>query len=228
VHPNYPNEPLLLVAQPGNTFTIIDQKGDRYNPDFTRQYVNNSHYRRSNDNVGDLSTYQFDSPDISQRLPNVSQQHSPVNINNTSMAKIIDGDECSEEIYGLSITPKATQWMSEEPPMTKTRRLTSGTIRPMLRRASSTHAIRSEMSDKTKPSLVKTPPVEIKSSSYVVQSWPLVDGDDVVGDEIKGLVATEIVMGKRRHRRRSLDDGDDEVVDNVQADVVGMLSMDGK
>ena len=62
----------------------------------------------------------------------------------------------------------------------------------------------------------------------MVQSWPLVDGDDVVGDEIKGLVATEIVMGKRRHRRRSLDDIDDDVVDDVQADVVGMLSMDGK
>jgi hypothetical protein len=144
------------------------------------------------------------------------------------MAKIIDGEECSEEMYGLSVTPKATQWMTDEPPMAKTRRLTSGTIRPLLRRASSTHAIGPDVLDKNKQSLVSTPPVEIKSSSYVVQSWPLVDGDDVVGDEIKGLVATEIVMGKRRHRRRSLDDIDNDVVDDVQADVVGMLSMDGK
>ena len=52
------------------------------------------------------------------------------------MAKIIDGEDCSEEMYGLSVTPKATQWMTDEPPMAKTRRLTSGTIRPLLRRAS--------------------------------------------------------------------------------------------
>lgn len=36
-HPERPNEPLLLVAQPGNTFTIIDQDGKRYNRDFTPQ-----------------------------------------------------------------------------------------------------------------------------------------------------------------------------------------------
>jgi hypothetical protein len=36
-HPDRPNEPLLLVAQPGNTFTIIDQDGKRYNRDFTPQ-----------------------------------------------------------------------------------------------------------------------------------------------------------------------------------------------
>ncbi|CAO3675803.1 unnamed protein product [Umbelopsis ramanniana] len=227
VHPNYPNEPLLLVAQPGNTFTIIDQKGDRYNPDFTRQYVSNSHYRRSNDPVGDISTYQFDSPEISQRPPNHSYDRSPVDIEK-SLTKLID-DDCSEEMYGLSVTPKATQFMTDEPPMAKTRRLTSGTIRPLLRRASSTHAIGPDVLDKSKPpSSISTPPVEIKSSSYVVQSWPVVDGDAVVGDEIKGLVATEIVMGKRRHRRRSLDDIDSEIVDDVQADVVGMLSMDGK
>jgi hypothetical protein len=230
MHPNYPNEPLLLVAQPGNTFTIIDQKGDRYNPDFTRQYVTNSHYRRSNDQVGDLSTYQFDSPEISQRPPNASSlERRPVDIDNATMARIIDGEEYNEEMYGLSVTPKARQYMTEETPMAKSRRSTSGTIRPMLRRASSTHAIGPpDIADKSRKSQVQTPPVEIKSSSYVVQSWPLVDGDDVVGDEIKGLVATEIVMGKRRPRRRSLDDGEYQVVDNVQADVVGMLSMDGE
>ncbi|KAJ2964554.1 hypothetical protein NQZ79_g537 [Umbelopsis isabellina] len=229
MHPNYPNEPLLLVAQPGNTFTIIDQKGDRYNPDFTRQYITNSHYRRSNDQVGELSTYQFDSPEISQRPPNASSaERRPVDIDNAMMAKIIDGEEYNEEMYGLSVTPKARQFMTEDTPMAKSRRSTSGTIRPMLRRASSTHAIGPELADKSKTSQVQTPPVEIKSSSYVVQSWPLVDGDDVVGDEIKGLVATEIVMGKRRHRRRSLDDSEYQVIDSVQADVVGMLSMDGK
>ncbi|KAI7894310.1 uncharacterized protein EV154DRAFT_415442 [Mucor mucedo] len=36
-HPDKPNEPLLLVAQPGNTFTIIDRDGKRYNRDFTPQ-----------------------------------------------------------------------------------------------------------------------------------------------------------------------------------------------
>lgn len=36
-HPDRPNQPLLLVAQPGNTFTIIDQDGKRYNRDFTPQ-----------------------------------------------------------------------------------------------------------------------------------------------------------------------------------------------
>ncbi|KAI8366500.1 hypothetical protein EDC96DRAFT_508328 [Choanephora cucurbitarum] len=36
-HPDRPNEPLLLVAQPGNTFTIIDKEGQRYNKDMTPQ-----------------------------------------------------------------------------------------------------------------------------------------------------------------------------------------------
>ena len=36
-HPERPNEPLLLVAQPGNTFTIIDRDGKRFNGDFTPQ-----------------------------------------------------------------------------------------------------------------------------------------------------------------------------------------------
>lgn len=40
-HPDRPNEPLLLVAQPGNTFTIIDQDGKRFNRDFTPQSNNN-------------------------------------------------------------------------------------------------------------------------------------------------------------------------------------------
>lgn len=39
-HPDRPSEPLLLVAQPGNTFTIIDQDGKRYNRDFTSQQQN--------------------------------------------------------------------------------------------------------------------------------------------------------------------------------------------
>lgn len=40
-HPDHPNEPLLLVAQPGNTFTMIDQDGKRYNSDFTPQHTVN-------------------------------------------------------------------------------------------------------------------------------------------------------------------------------------------
>ncbi|KAI8047362.1 uncharacterized protein B0P05DRAFT_566251 [Gilbertella persicaria] len=36
-HPHHLNEPLLLVAQPGNTFTMIDKDGKRYNRDFTPQ-----------------------------------------------------------------------------------------------------------------------------------------------------------------------------------------------
>lgn len=43
-HPERPNEPLLLVAQPGNTFTIIDQDGNRFNRDFTPQHSNNTAY----------------------------------------------------------------------------------------------------------------------------------------------------------------------------------------
>ncbi|KAK4511958.1 uncharacterized protein ATC70_003957 [Mucor velutinosus] len=43
-HPERPNEPLLLVAQPGNTFTIIDQDGNRFNRDFTPQNSNNTAY----------------------------------------------------------------------------------------------------------------------------------------------------------------------------------------
>lgn len=48
-HPDRPNEPLLLVAQPGNTFTIIDQDGKRYNSDFTPQHaINVKHAVASN------------------------------------------------------------------------------------------------------------------------------------------------------------------------------------
>ncbi|KAG1470927.1 hypothetical protein G6F56_002409 [Rhizopus delemar] len=36
-HPDRPHESLLLVAQPGNTFTIIDKDGKRYNRDFSPQ-----------------------------------------------------------------------------------------------------------------------------------------------------------------------------------------------
>ncbi|KAI8639534.1 hypothetical protein BD408DRAFT_263623 [Parasitella parasitica] len=43
-HPDRPNEPLLLVAQPGNTFTIIDQGGNRLNRDFTPQNSNSTSY----------------------------------------------------------------------------------------------------------------------------------------------------------------------------------------
>ncbi|KAI8988396.1 hypothetical protein BDF20DRAFT_855465 [Mycotypha africana] len=39
-HPEKPDEPLLLVAQPGNTFVIIDQDGKRLNKDFTPQQHN--------------------------------------------------------------------------------------------------------------------------------------------------------------------------------------------
>ncbi|ORX50884.1 hypothetical protein DM01DRAFT_1337483 [Hesseltinella vesiculosa] len=35
--PDKPDEPILLVAQPGNSFTIIDQHGHRLNSDFTPQ-----------------------------------------------------------------------------------------------------------------------------------------------------------------------------------------------
>ncbi|KAI7900612.1 uncharacterized protein BX663DRAFT_488237 [Cokeromyces recurvatus] len=43
-HPDRPDQPLLLVAQPGNTFTIIDQDGKRYNRDFTPQNTATNHF----------------------------------------------------------------------------------------------------------------------------------------------------------------------------------------
>ncbi|CEP11202.1 hypothetical protein [Parasitella parasitica] len=48
-HPERPNEPLLLVAQPGNTFTIIDKDGNRFNRDFTPQNNNNTSYDTRDD-----------------------------------------------------------------------------------------------------------------------------------------------------------------------------------
>ncbi|CAO0793171.1 unnamed protein product [Mucor circinelloides] len=54
-HPDRPNEPLLLVAQPGNTFTIIDQDGNRFNRDFTPQNSSNTAYNAKYSNLAKRS-----------------------------------------------------------------------------------------------------------------------------------------------------------------------------
>ncbi|KAI7867637.1 hypothetical protein BDF14DRAFT_1874845 [Spinellus fusiger] len=117
-HPETPHELILLVAQPGNQFTIIDCHGNRLNRDFTPQC-------------------------------------SPMSKENSDLGKI-------QDVGGN----------------------------------------------------------EIRRSNYVIRNWPMVDGDDMVGDEEGDTVATEIVVGRRHNSTDAREEG--------LGTELGMLGMDGK
>lgn len=57
----------------------------------------------------------------------------------------------------------------------------------------------------------------IERTNYIIQNWPIMDDDDIIGEDKNGAVATEIVIGKR-HSVLDQRKGGNEV---------GMLSMDG-
>ncbi|KAF7732075.1 integrin alpha FG-GAP repeat-containing protein 2 [Apophysomyces ossiformis] len=200
MHPDKPNEPILLVAQPGNTFTIIDREGNRFNRDFTPQYSPSTHYGKHKQRKHSMY---FAQPEETK-------------------PKVDEKIEAEEE--DLATTPKANQG-----PFSNLRKATQ-TIRTLLQgsgaKASVPTGLETEnlivSKDDGGLSDIKDPAGnEIRRSNYVVQNWPIMNGDDIIGDEESGAVATEIVVGKR-HQVTS--DPSRKCVGTE----VGMLSMDGK
>ncbi|KAI9274379.1 hypothetical protein BDA99DRAFT_497353 [Phascolomyces articulosus] len=214
VHPERPTEPILLVAQPGNSFTIIDCNGNRYNRDFTPQYSQRTFYGR-HQSLQKRTSY------ASSHLSDQQQQPKT----DDSSRIISKGSEES-----LATTPKAS-----EGPLSRATR----TIRTFLQRGSSTK-------DTHMPTEIETEKIimncegkiqdvagdEIKRSSYIVQNWPDIDGDDIIGEEENGAVATEIVVGKRLrdviHALDPHEEGEPDDDDQDDGNQIGMLSMDGK
>ncbi|KAI9313898.1 hypothetical protein BX666DRAFT_2123828 [Dichotomocladium elegans] len=228
-HPERPVEPILLVAQPGNTFTIIDCHGQRYNREFTplstpRTFCDNQH----------TPTYfgsQLALPDQLKETP----QHTILS------EKSRETKEEGEE-EGMAITPKASASASAAAaaaaaaaappgPLSNLRKATQ-TIRTFLQRSNVAKDVPPQAEAGPENIIVncegKIQDVagdEIQRSSYVVQNWPDVDGDDIIGND-NGAVATEIVIGKRLFQAGSQLEGVGGLhYDNSH---VGMLSMDGK
>lgn len=202
-HPEKPNEPILLVAQPGNTFTIIDSDGRRYNSDFTVQNSPQTQYGK-----------------IAKR-PTVHEPQAASSGEPTPPSKS-EADDDGE----LSATPKAS-----DGPLFNLKKATQS-IRTFLQRGSSNKSspISGEMdaenviiSDEGK--IHDTQGNEISRANYVVQNWPEIDGDDIIGEEESRAVATEIVIGKKLP---ALMDSTLDIDDEDDGPHVGMLSMDGK
>ncbi|KAI7853447.1 hypothetical protein BDC45DRAFT_536540 [Circinella umbellata] len=227
VHPDRPNEPILLVAQPGNSFTIIDCHGNRYNRDFTPQYSQRTFYGR-HQSLQKRTSYASSHQSDHQQQQQPPLQHQKSDDSTTIRIKTKDSEE------SLATTPKAS-----EGPLSRATR----TIRTFLQRGSSnkdTH-IPTEMETENiimncEGKIHDVAGDEIKRSNYIVQNWPDIDGDDIIGQEENGAVATEIVVGKRLHdiicsldphqRYHQEEEPDDD--DQDDGNQIGMLSMDGK
>lgn len=134
-----------------------------------------------------------------------------------------------EDEDDMSTTPKAST--ANQGPLSNLRKATQ-TIRTFLQRNSSTKDVPVQVeADVEADNIIvncegKIHDVageDINRSSYVVQNWPDVDGDDIMGED-NGAVATEIVIGKRL----ALDSDGEDDDDHEQGTHVGMLSMDGK
>lgn len=205
--PDRPNEPILLVAQPGNTFTIIDQKGNRFNRDFTPQNVpyvfgQKGRRNRSSQNNNDKSTTTEDSDNNEDNNSN----------DNADTNTIKNNDIIKDQKY---------QTMTKE----KTR-----TIRTLLHRQSILNDIKvediivakedednSNSNSNSNSNENENSLTGVERTNYIIQDWPIMDDDDIIGDDKNGAVATEIVIGKRHSIQ------DQQKVGNE----VGMLSMDG-
>ncbi|KAI8391344.1 uncharacterized protein BYT42DRAFT_610583 [Radiomyces spectabilis] len=207
-HPEKPHEPILLVAQPGNTFIIIDKDGNRFNQDFTPQYVPRTY-------CGKNAPQRRPQPMVLPMDPNREEVSSNPDPGPTT------GDRPEDEVADTS--------KADDGPLSNLKRATR-TFRSFLQRNQS----RNNATDSdTDPVFLSTDEDgmgkimdiagnEIKRSNYVVQNWPVMDGDDMVGDEDNSAVATELVIGKRHPR--SFPDTHRETMDME----IGMLSMDGK
>ncbi|KAG0168198.1 integrin alpha FG-GAP repeat-containing protein 2 [Apophysomyces sp. BC1015] len=200
MHPDKPNEPILLVAQPGNTFTIIDREGNRFNRDFTPQYSPSTHYGKHKQRRHSMHFAQPEEP----------------------KPKMAEKKESEDE--ELATTPKANQG-----PLSNLRKATR-TIRTLLQGSSVKASVPTGLEtenlivskDDGGLNNIKDPAGnEIRRSNYVVQNWPIMNGDDIIGDEESGAVATEIVIGKRHHVTPDSNR-------KCSGTEVGMLSMDGK
>ncbi|KAG0177895.1 integrin alpha FG-GAP repeat-containing protein 2 [Apophysomyces sp. BC1021] len=198
MHPDKPNEPILLVAQPGNTFTIIDREGNRFNRDFTPQYSPSTHYGKHKQRRHSMHFAQPEEP----------------------KPKMAEKKESEDE--ELATTPKANQG-----PLSNLRKATR-TIRTLLQGSSVKASVPTGLEtenlivskDDGGLNNIKDPAGnEIRRSNYVVQNWPIMNGDDIIGDEESGAVATEIVIGKRHHVTPDSNR-------KCSGTEVGMLSMD--
>ncbi|KAI8142924.1 hypothetical protein BJV82DRAFT_612760 [Fennellomyces sp. T-0311] len=209
VHPERPNEPILLVAQPGNTFTIIDCHGNRYNRDFTPQYSPRTFYGRHQK--------------LQKRASYSSSHQSDQRPEEATRIKSKESEE------SLATTPKANEGAFSK---------ATRTLRTLLQRGSSSKDPHLSTEIDTDNIIMncdgKIHDVagdEIKRSSYIVQNWPDIDGDDIMGEEESGAVATEIVVGKWLHDIVHAMGNPEEEEDNDDDDEgnqIGMLSMDGK
>ncbi|KAJ8656000.1 hypothetical protein O0I10_008221 [Lichtheimia ornata] len=231
-HPERPNEPILLVAQPGNTFTIIDCHGNRYNRDFTPQYTPRTFYGRHQK----PSYYgsQPGTPDQTKEMPTPKANNATTTTTTTTTPPVnVEKPKTTsnkDEEDDMSTTPKAS--VANQGPLSNLRKATQ-TIRTFLQRNSSTKDVPVQVETDVEADNIivncegKIQDVageDINRSSYVVQNWPDVDGDDIMGED-NGAVATEIVIGKRLALH---SDGEEDNEDNEEGTHVGMLSMDGK
>ncbi|SAL95062.1 hypothetical protein [Absidia glauca] len=198
-YPDRPNEPILLVAQPGNTFTIIDQKGNRLNRDFTPQHGPYIYDRR-------------------QRETGTSKQEE-------------EQEEAQESDTAIVATtePTTSQPMDINRPTDASSKDTStSTIRTLLNRFAIPNDVKVESVIYTKEGVHDdntnsesdndTFNSGLERTNYVIQDWSLIDGDDIMGDDKIGAVATNIVIGKRHITTDHQRSGNE----------IGMLSMDGK
>lgn len=173
-HPDRPNEPLLLVAQPGNTFTIIDQNGNRFNRDFTPQNSNNTLYNSKDSSTAKRSASNSTVGTNNSTSPTPTTATTPTT---TTATAITNTKEDEENIKSLlnSQTDGNLPYKFE------------------IFQDPSLHA--SAPNDDLG--------TQFERSNYVVKNWPVLDGggnnnDDMIDDEIEsGAVATEIVIGKR-------------------------------
>lgn len=191
------------MAQPGNTFTIIDQKGNRLNRDFTPQHGPYIYDRR-------------------QRETDISKQEE-------------EQEEAHELNTAIAVTtePTTSQPMDINRPIdTSSKDTSTSTIRTLLNRFAIPNDVKVESviytkeddhdnntnSDDGKEDENSTFNSGLERTNYVIQDWSLIDGDDIMGDDKIGAVATNIVIGKRHITTEHQRSGGE----------IGMLSMDGK
>lgn len=194
----------MLVAQPGNTFTIIDKDGNRYSRDFTPQYSARTHYGKHHK--------KFNQSASGAQGKKTSEPEDE---------KEGSRNESSEEVE-LGTTPKASDGPLFGARKTSQFELQKGNERGLpvpspLEPEKIIVACHGKVQDATGN--------EISRSSYVIQNWSNLDGDDIVGDEDNGSMATEIVIA--RSTTPASENIDATTTDDDLTNV-GMLTMDGK
>lgn len=173
-HPDRPNEPLLLVAQPGNTFTIIDQDGNRFNRDFTPQNSNNTSYNSKGSSTAKRSASNATAETNNSTTATTTTATTNININTNTNTNTKEDEEKIKSLLNSQ---------------------TDGNLPYKFEIFQDPSLNASAPNDDSG--------THFERSNYVVKNWPVLDGggnnnDDMIDDEIEsGAVATEIVIGKR-------------------------------